>query len=152
MKSSIINALIIAALAGYLLYSGKYQLITGALRYRLAPAKKTGVEWIEDYDEALLRARALKRPLFVLITAPSWCLPCQALDQSTLQNDELQSLLNGRFVTLRLDDTNPDRRHFNFRAYPTILLLSDEGQEQRRFSGFVGAPELIRSIGKTGID
>lgn len=152
MKSTLINIIIIAAVIIYLLYSGKYQVFVGAIKHKIAPAQSRSMEWLDRYDEAVFAAQSDKRPLFVLITAPDWCMPCQALEQTTLQNEKLLSLLGRRFVTLRISDTNPDRGRFHFKSYPTIIVMDHEKHELLRFSGFVAASELVRGIGKIGLN
>jgi len=137
---------LIVLAAAYLIFSGKFQFFTGVVKHKLEGKADSRITWIEDYDEAAKLARRTNRPLFVLITAPDWCVYCQSLDATTLQNTELARLIGSDYIALKITDTNPAKSKFKFSSYPTILLLSPQAREIRRFAGYTTASALLPAM------
>ncbi len=46
--------------------------------------------WEKDYTTALARAKAEKRPLFLMLTA-TWCGPCKMLESQTLPDSAIRA-------------------------------------------------------------
>lgn len=138
-----VQYILIALLAGYLLFSGKHQIFYGIFRHTFFPSKEGKIEWKQDYDEAFAEAKRLSRPVFVLLTAPDWCVYCQALDESTLRSEKLVKMLDEDFVPLKITDTNGDRARFSFSSFPTMLVMTPSGKELVRINGFAGTQRLI---------
>src|SRR5205085_1172702 len=62
------------------------------------------VAWRTDYNKARQEAVEQKRPLVIDFGLPhERCLYCKMLDERTFRDPELITLLNGRFVPLKVD-------------------------------------------------
>lgn len=85
------------------------------------------IQWLTDLDTALQRAREEERNVFVLVTAPSWCPPCRELDETTLTSPAVARWLNGNFVPLRLEDSNPQHALLEVPAMPAMFVLDASG-------------------------
>ncbi|MBB6479823.1 thioredoxin family protein [Spirochaeta isovalerica] len=91
------------------------------------------VNWYSDYDMALAAAESEGRNIFVLITAPSWCIWCQRLEENVLSKPEFQSYLTENYIPLKLLDKvngarNPELDNFDFSGYPSVFLYDSKGQ------------------------
>lgn len=103
--------------------------------------QEEAIKWIESYDVAAAKAKEQSKDMFILITAPSWCKPCQWLEKNVFNIPEkadkktaesvvkLQKVLNTEYIPVRIFDTNEkDIEKFNPEAYPTLLVYSKEGK------------------------
>ncbi|MCB1158979.1 MAG: thioredoxin family protein, partial [Leptospiraceae bacterium] len=74
------------------------------------------------------QAKQSGQNVFVVITAPTWCGYCKMLERDVFAKDSVHSVLNSKFVALRILDSNPDKSKFNFRGYPTMMVANSSGQ------------------------
>ncbi|MBX7059931.1 MAG: thioredoxin family protein [Leptospirales bacterium] len=86
------------------------------------------IQWAASYDQALQKARASGQNIFVLITAPTWCGYCQQLERNVMSKAAVATVLNGKFIPLKVLDSSSDLRRFQFDGYPTMLAVSSEGR------------------------
>lgn len=91
------------------------------------------VTWYTEFDEALAVAQAEKKNVFVLITAPSWCIWCTRLEENVLSKDHFQDYQSENYISLKLLDKiggvrNPELEHFDFSGYPSVFLYDYEGR------------------------
>lgn len=131
-----------------------YSAIT-ALGYtpRLAPAE-TGVEEVpaplDDTSNpvlfALASAQREGKLVFVDFHA-QWCIACKALEQQTLNTDEVQEALT-RFIVVKVDtDLHPAAAVFyRVVGMPTLLVLDGDGVEAYRSVGPVSAEVLAQRL------
>jgi thiol-disulfide isomerase/thioredoxin len=112
-----------------------------------APAgNKVEIPWIsDDYDGALKRARAEKKPLFIDMWAP-WCHTCLAMKQDVMVDPSLAPFLD-RFVWLEVDTDRPvnakllTRLHID--VWPTFYIVSPEKESvQARHLGAASIAQL----------
>lgn len=111
-------------------------------------ADETEILWQDSYNLALKEARNLEKNLFTLITAPSWCGPCQELEDATLQDNNVITMLNKGFVPFKVLDTNEEEiARFDFEGYPTIIILDDSDENILfQYTGYVSADELLEMV------
>lgn len=138
-----INIIFVLVLA-YLFISGKHMLYVGIVKswFTKVPSEQQ-IQWYTTYTVARIDAAEENKPMAVLITAPGWCAPCKAMEQTTLQNEKLTQLLNSSFIPVRILDTSTELSSFDANSFPTLILLSPEGGELKRKKGFIGVPEFI---------
>lgn len=61
----------------------------------------TEIAWNGSYDQALLKAKKEGKPIMVLITSET-CRWCRKLENTTLQDDEIVSRINGSFQAVNV--------------------------------------------------
>ena len=117
--------------------------ILGVLLCSSAPALAGGHDgWIDDYDKAVEIARSQGKDLLLDFTGSDWCIWCKRLVAEVFDKDEFKPAEED-FVLVMLDFPrdeelkkkvpNPKRNQelfdkYGVRGYPTILLVTAEGE------------------------
>ncbi len=104
---------------------------------------KTPAGWTDNFTAAVGKAKAEKKPILALFTGSDWCPPCQQLEKNILLQPAFKDFAKKHLVTLfldfprdaKLDDgvkkQNDDlAKKFSVEAYPTILVLSADGEKE----------------------
>ena len=104
---------------------------------------KTPAGWTDNFTAAIGKAKAEKKPVLALFTGSDWCPPCQQLEKNILLQPAFKDFAKQHLVTLfldfpreaKLDDgvkkQNDDlAKKFSVEAYPTILVLSSDGERE----------------------
>jgi len=104
---------------------------------------KTLAGWTDNFTAAVGKAKAEKKPILALFTGSDWCGPCQNLEKNVLIQPAFKDFAKQHLVTLfldfpqktQLDDgvkkQNDDlAKKFSVEAYPTILVLSSDGEKE----------------------
>ncbi|HWO72519.1 MAG TPA: DUF255 domain-containing protein, partial [Dehalococcoidia bacterium] len=100
-----------------------------SFRFSPRPNRAHLVRWRPWGEAAFAEAKRLDRPIALFITA-FWCGFCQSLDETTLSDDEVITLLNGLFVPMRVEEgerPDVDARYNQAGAWPAIVLLTPGG-------------------------
>ena len=121
-----------------------------------APAAKAAVEWIADFDKAVEKAKAEKKDLFVDFTGSDWCSWCIKLHDEVLEHAAFLDAASKEYVLVSLDYPhsperqakvpNPARNQelvqkYEVEGYPTVLLLTADGEVFGRTGYQPGGPE-----------
>ena len=109
--------------------------------------KPRAIQWRESYPKALEEASRSTRPILADFEA-DWCGWCKKLDRETFGNAEVIKLVETFFIPVRIDtDHQPEiSAKFEVKGLPTILLLSAEGKELKRLSGFRPAEKFLTEL------
>ena len=104
---------------------------------------KTPAGWTDNFTAAVGKAKADKKPILALFTGSDWCPPCQNLEKNILLQPAFKDFAKKHLVTLfldfpreaKLDDgvkkQNDDlAKKFSVEAYPTIIILSADGEKE----------------------
>ncbi|TVR67557.1 MAG: thioredoxin family protein [Spirochaetaceae bacterium] len=100
------------------------------------------IPWIEETDSAFLEAERSGRPVLLLVTGGLWCDPCNWLEENTLAQRSVSSLIAAGFVPVRILDTDPGWDDWGVERLPTLLVLDATGEEIDRVAGAVTPPVL----------
>lgn len=107
-----------------------------------APSRLGAISWTDDVNVAMHEAEQAGKPVLLLVTAGTWCDPCKWLEDNTLSESSVKSLVNAGFVPVRLLDTEPGWERWGVRRVPTILILDAGGEELARIPGAITAAVL----------
>ena len=99
--------------------------------------------WLADFDAAARVAAAQQKDLLVDFTGSDWCVWCKRLDAEVFSQDAFLREIQRQYVLVALDFPNgeeakkgvpnPERnlelaRRFEIQGYPTVLLMTPEGE------------------------
>jgi uncharacterized protein len=98
-------------------------------RFSPRPHRATLVHWQSWGQDAFREAEQLDKPIFLVISS-SWCQWCHIMDETTLSEPSIITILNRDYVSIRVDsDLRPDvNQRYNQNGWPSVLLLSPEGE------------------------
>jgi thiol-disulfide isomerase/thioredoxin len=109
---------------------------------REAARSGDSIAFLHDFAAARVRAQRAGEPLFIDFET-TWCGPCHLMDQWVYTADSVVAA--GRsVVAVKVDgDDHPDivKAH-DVVGYPTMILLSADGKELRRLTGYVNVVDM----------
>src|ERR1700676_28133 len=100
-------------------------------QFRFSPRshQATSIHWQTWGKAAFDEAVRQDKPVFLLISS-SWCQWCHIMDETTLSEPSIITILNRDYVPIRVDsDLRPDiNLRYNQNGWPSVVLLSAEGE------------------------
>ncbi len=124
-----------------------------------SPAEAASLLWIENYSEALARAKAENKPVFVDFTGIT-CTNCKWMERNIFVHSEVHRRLNA-FVLARLwTDTGPDWEanqkmqveRFGTAALPFYVIMSPDDRELARSAGATRDPAKFSAFLDEGLE
>lgn len=122
----------------------KKWLLCAALPALMTPAfAQLSLKWEADLDQAIKRAKAEKKMIFMDIWA-EWCGPCRHLKENVFPSPEAKQALKDMVPLAILTQDRQGKpqgnnmkiaERFRVDAYPTLVILDAEGKEVRRHVG-----------------
>lgn len=105
------------------------------------------VQWQLSPRTALQTAKEQQRPILMYFTA-DYCGYCKKLDRNTWSNPAVADKLNSEFVPLQLDGDKFGElaEMLSVRGYPTMVVISPEGKELGRISGYIDATQMQKRL------
>jgi thiol:disulfide interchange protein DsbD len=129
--------------------AGVAAIVVGLSGFLVAEAEDP-IAWTPFSDDALEQATASGRPVLIDFQA-AWCLPCREMERTTFR-DPAVVRASRDFAALKADVTAQDDQaealmaHWQIPGVPTYVLLGPDGQERRRFIGFVPAERMLDAL------
>ena len=112
--------------------------------------------WL-DFGSGLDRAKMTGKPMFIDFYA-TWCGPCKMMEQTTFRDAGVARKLS-EIVAVRVDseDTEPRSGYrgaevaerFRVTAYPTLVVVSSDGHEIGRRTGYLSPDEFAAWLGRS---
>ena len=118
-----------------------------------AKSSPASISWVNtkttaDADSAFSRAIADKKPVFLFWTA-AWCPPCNHVKSTIFTRDEFIAKSRA-FVPVYIDGDTPSGqalgKRFNVSGYPTMVLLTADGNEVTRLEGSVEPAKYMQLL------
>ena len=122
-----------------------------------ASPPEISLEWMTDYRSALEASRESGNPVLINFTGSDWCPPCIQMKNDVLETAAFHEFADDNLVLLELDfpRTKPQEpevasqnrelaQTYNIQAYPTFVVVDEEGNEIRRTVGYLrGGPQAF---------
>jgi uncharacterized protein YyaL (SSP411 family) len=111
----------------------------------VCPAEE--VAWRSDYPTARREAVEKGRPLVIDFGTEN-CFWCKKLDAITFKDPTVVSIMNERFIPLRIDANKdaPLAEALHIQSYPTVVLASAEGKILDMQEGFTDAGNFLEKL------
>jgi thioredoxin-like negative regulator of GroEL len=112
--------------------------------------EQSKIQWREYGDAAFAEAKAMNKPLYVLIYA-NWCHWCKKFETKTLETELIRNLLQEKMIPVAVDNVEQPEigQKLGAKLVPTSVILTPDGQRLLRFYGFLSADELDEALRRT---
>jgi uncharacterized protein YyaL (SSP411 family) len=102
-----------------------------AVTFRFSPRSHHAnlIRWRSWGRAAFQEAQNHEKPIFLLISS-LWCQWCHIMDETTLSETSIISIINTDYIPIRVDsDLRPDvNQRYNQNGWPSVVLLTPEGE------------------------
>ena len=116
-----------------------------------------GLQWQQDYDEALRLSKESGKPVFAFFTGSDWCGWCIKLDREILSKRDMVKYLNDNFILFKADfpQKNPPPENimmknrelmqkYGVRGFPTIVITDASGTAMGKTGYMKGGPAAMK--------
>ncbi len=114
------------------------------------PAPESEILWLDDFEAAADRAEREEKPLLLVFTA-DWCTYCRKLDRNVWPADRVETLVNERFVPVKIDVESEAGGSLAERYYvngiPLMVVADGDGAMRSRLSGYHGEDDVLTWLG-----
>lgn len=107
----------------------------------VASAFAGGDAWMTDFEAAKAKAKAENKPMLLDFTGSDWCGWCIKLDKEVFSKDAFKEYADASLVLVELDFPRKNEqseelvaqnkalaKRYGIRGYPTIIVLSPQGE------------------------
>ncbi len=132
----------------------KLAAVTALFTFLIGHSVLAEDDWQTDFDAAQKQAAAEEKPLLLNFSGSDWCGWCIKLDKEVFSKEEFQSYADSDLVLVELDfprrkpqsDELKEQNRalaekYGVRGFPTILLLSPDGELIAQTGYRRGGPE-----------
>lgn len=98
------------------------------------------IVWLNNIEDALQKAKASHKHVFVFFTGSDWCSWCDKLTSEVFDQQEFKDYVNENMVMVKLDYPRADilskeqkaynnqkQQKYNIQGYPSVLILDTDG-------------------------
>ncbi len=117
--------------------------------FEKAEELKPLIEWRDYSSEAFQEALDENKPVFLLLTAPSWCYWCQVYEsEDYLFNSRVVELLNEEFIPVYVDaDKRQDlTRQYLEGGWPSTTVMTPSGERIYGYSGPRAVDNMLANL------
>lgn len=109
-------------------------------------AQGAAIDWIDDHDAGLARAKQESKPVFLILHA-DWCGWCKKTFSETIPDPRIMALKD-RFVWVRVN-SDKDQKYkqlYGQEGFPMMVLLNADGSVLKKIDGYRDAKALSEEI------
>lgn len=141
MKKSTISLTLLAATALFFVATRTSVGLTDTATSGEQGDSTHGTTWELNFEQAQVRAKAENKPMLLDFTGSDWCGWCIRLDKEVFSQPEFKAYAANSLVLVELDFPRAKKqsaeikaqnkalaKKYSIRGYPTILLLTAEGE------------------------
>ena len=120
--------------------------------FSLLGASAAEPEWLTDLAQAKSLAKAGNKLVLMDFTGSDWCPPCKKLKKDVFSSDEFATFAKANLVLVEVDFPRTKKQSaelkkanqalsekFAIEAYPTVIVLSPEGKQLSKDTGYDGS-------------
>lgn len=102
---------------------------------------KDNLDWQDNLESALQKAKVENKAVLVNFTGSDWCIWCQRLSNEVFSKDEFKYYADENLILVRLDFpknieqstetkmyNNQLAQRYNVQGFPTVLLFNPSGK------------------------
>ncbi len=120
--------------------------ISGCGKKEAPPAAPTKIDFTTTYDGALKLAQEKNQKILIDFYT-DWCTWCKKLDTETYVDSAVIALSqNIVFTKLNAEVDTVTAAKYMVKAYPTIVLMNNDGTEIDRIAGYLPAGDFIKTV------
>jgi thioredoxin 1 len=108
-----------------------------------------GIVWADTYASAQQQAVDTGKPLILYFTG-EWCVPCRIMKRQVWADDEVEKVVDARFIPVALEVDNPDNAavlaRYNVGGAPVTIITDPQGKALRWRVGGLGKSEFLEFL------
>jgi thioredoxin-related protein len=131
--------------------------------FSLLGASAAELEWLTDLTQAKSLAKAGNKLVLMDFTGSDWCPPCKQLKKNVFSSEEFATFAKASLVLVEVDFPRAKKQSaelkkanqalsekFAIEAYPTVIVLSPEGKQLSKDTGYGGtsAKDFVAKLEK----
>ena len=106
-------------------------------------------DWGTDYNAAMAQAKAQNKRVLLDFTGSDWCGYCKLLDKEVFTEQSFKDFADKNYIEVTVDfpqekqlpddlqkQNNDLKDKFNIEGFPTLIVLSADGKELGRQTGY----------------
>ena len=99
---------------------------TAAVQFDQTGAQTERETWFENWDEAMVAAKAENKPVYVHFTA-DWCTWCKKMESETYTVEGINKRLSDQWISLKVDTENPLKKATFYVSSDNMLVYLRDG-------------------------
>lgn len=129
-------------------------VLTAALPLAAEAKAKNRIEWLENYDEAIVVSKSDSKPILLFFTGSDWCGWCKRLKKEVFDQPKFGEVMGDRFVYVIIDqpmkgqspelDAQKDKlqKQYGVRGLPAVVLVDSSGRQIAQTGYKEGGPDV----------
>jgi thiol:disulfide interchange protein len=115
-------------------------------------APHENIQW-KSYSESVFQSSKSQTRLVFIFASADWCSWCQKMKETTFQNSQIIQAINANYIPIFLDfgKNKPQFDQYNVEELPSIIILNENQQILKVFSGYISSEKLLPHLNALSI-